>query len=102
IKGTNPSLRAQQSNLNNNLPPTPTHQTRTFTYTLLIFTNKSPRSSAGPAQITDELYNHTQKQAKVYLIMMDAAKASEKLDIGCNFLVYFIKNSPQVFSIDNH
>lgn len=103
IKGTNPSLSAQQSN-----------QTRTFTYTLLIFTNKSPRrrpgplssneksSFAGPAQITDLLYNHTQKQAKVYLIMMDAAKASEKLDIGCNFLVYFIKNSPQVFSIDNH
>ena len=110
---------------NNNLTPTPTHQTRTFTYTLLIFTNKTViaseakqprhptppllgrggrgvRTQPNPAQITDELYNHTQKQAKVYLIMMDAAIASQKLDSGCNFLVYFIKNSPQVFSIDNH
>lgn len=127
---------------NNSLTTTPTHQTRTFTYTLLIFTNKSvialrppnppkaekeatpnevgvkqPRHSTppllgrggrgvrtqpNPAELSDLIYNHTQKQAKVYLIMMDAAKASEKLDISCNFLVYLIKNSPQIFSIDNH
>jgi len=121
-------LISKQTNTQNttcNLPPPSNHQTRTFTYTLLIFINKTVIASAAkqtrqstppllgrggrgvrtqpnPAQITDELYNHTQKQAKVYLIMMDAAKASDKLDIGCNFLVHFIKNSPLVFSTDKN
>src|SRR5690554_3216499 len=91
-------------------PPSKKHRQRTFTYTLVIITQSSRRMSGprdlspnsitseprdfssnntgdkNPAQLMDLLYNHTQKQAKVYVIPFTYKALSNQLQMGDNFL----------------
>src|SRR5690606_26518628 len=79
-------------------PPGKQHRHRSFTYTLVIITQSSRRTSGprdcssnntgdkNPAQLMDLLYNHTQKQAKVYVIPFTYKAVSNQLQMGDNFL----------------
>lgn len=80
-------------------PPGKEHHHRTFTYTLVIITQSSGRTSGprgcssnnnigdkNPAELLDILYNHTQKQAKVYVIPFTYKAVSNQLEMGDNFL----------------
>ena len=80
-------------------PPGKEYRQRTFIYTLVIITQPSRRTSGprgyssnstigdlNPTQLTDILYNHTQKQAKVYVIPFTYKALSNQLQMGNNFL----------------
>lgn len=76
---------------------------RYYSYTLLMITDSLPRQTKAPnpAQIMDELYNHTGKKAKVYLITYTAAAVSEKIDYGNNFLVGILNAARCVYTVDD-
>jgi hypothetical protein len=76
---------------------------RHYTYTLCIMTNElsSKEKSANPLELMDALYNHTQKQARVYLISFTAAAVAEKINYGNNFLVRLLNEAQCVYSVDD-
>tara|TARA_R110000850_G_scaffold218852_2_gene344382 strand:+ start:761 stop:1723 length:963 start_codon:yes stop_codon:yes gene_type:complete len=79
-------------------PPMKKAPVRQFTYTLFIITEK--RTPLNPAELMDALYNHTQKQAKVYLISFTEKAVRDKMTFGSNFLKSIFNSVRCIFSVN--
>ncbi len=97
------SKQTQSTENQIHFPPTNTTLTRQFTYTLFILTGeaKSTSNVPNPAQLMDEIYNHSQKKARVYLITYTAREVAHKLDCGNNFLLSMLDFARCVYSVDD-
>lgn len=102
------SKQTHTQQTNYNFPPSTTSQTRTFTYTLVILTppllgrgGRGVRThQPNPAQIMDELYNHTQKKAKAYIIPFTKKAAVEQYDWGEAFITHICDHTPCLYTND--
>lgn len=75
--------------------PTPNQQKKTTSL-------RAQRSNPiNPAQISDTLYNHTGKQARVYVIPFTKPAVIKKMDFGSNFLTHVLNHTPCLYTQDD-